>query len=169
MVLLGVGVRNGATPVDAWMQQARGRPLGGSLSELLFLTDYRTTQVMMLAAVAVALYRRVWALIPLIIAVPLVAVLMARGLKPLFGRFKGDALAYPSGHTTLMVAALGMLILAIGVRRWLIWAAVAFATLAVIGQSVTYHYVTDAVGALLLGTSLVCLAVVLLRRLRRLL
>ena len=68
-----------------------------------------------------------------------------------------------------MVAALGMLILAIGVRRWLIWAAVAFATLAVIGQSVTYHYVADAVGALLLGTSLVCLGVAVLRWLRRLL
>lgn len=163
MVLLGLRVRDGATPIDDWMQQARGGPLGA----LLVLTDYRTVQVMIAAAVVAALYRRLWALVPLIIIVPLVAVFMARGLKPVFGRFKGEALAYPSGHTTLMVAALGMLILAVGVRRWLIWAAVAFATLAVIGQSVTYHYFTDAVGALLLGTSLVCLAVAGLRWLRR--
>ena len=133
----------------------------------MFLTDYRTAQVILLAAVVTALYRRLWALVPLIVVVPLVAVFMARGLKPVFGRLKGDAFAYPSGHTTLMVAALGMLILAIGVRRWLIWAAVAFATLAVVGQSVTYHYFTDAVGALLLGTSLVCLAVFSLRWLGR--
>lgn len=163
MVLLGLRVREGATPIDSWMQQGHGGPLGS----LVFLTDYRTAQVMMLAAVAAALYRKLWSLIPLIVVVPLVAMFMARGLKPMFGRLKGDAFAYPSGHTTLMVAALGMLILAIGVRRWLIWAAVAFATLAVIGQSVTYHYFTDAVGALLLGTSLVCLGVAALRWLRR--
>ncbi len=31
--------------------------------------------------------------------------------------------------------------------------------LAVIGQSVTYHYFTDTIGALFLGTALVCVAV----------
>jgi len=78
----------------------------------------------------------------------------------------------PSGHTTLMVVLLGMLILAVGVRRWLVWAAVLFAVLGIIGQAVTYHYLTDTVGSVLLGTSLVCLAVATLRaagrRVRRL-
>ena len=162
MVLLGLGVRDGATPVDAWMQQARGGPLGS----LLLFTDYRTVQALLLAAVVVSLYRRMWALVPVIVVVPIVAVWAARALKPIFGRLKDEGLAYPSGHTTAMVAVLGMLILAIGVRRWLLWAVAVFATLGILGQSVTYHYFTDAVGAVLLGTSLVCLTAAGLRRLR---
>ena len=162
MVLLGLGVRDGATPMDAWMQQARGGPLGS----LLLFTDYRTVQALLLTAVAVSLYRRMWALVPVIVVVPIVAVWAARALKPIFGRLKDEGLAYPSGHTTAMVAVLGMLILAIGVRRWLLWAVAVFATLGILGQSVTYHYFTDAVGAVLLGTSLVCLTAAGLRRLR---
>lgn len=159
MVLLGMDVRDGATPIDAWMQQAHGGPLGS----LLFFTDYRTAQTLLAATVAVALFRRLWILVPLALATPLTGVLSAEALKPLFGRFKGDALAYPSGHTTVMVVALGMLILAAGARRWLIWAAIAFAALGIIGQATTYHYFTDAIGAVLLGTSIVCLVAVVLR------
>jgi membrane-associated phospholipid phosphatase len=80
---------------------------------------------------------------------------------------KDEGLAYPSGHTTLIVVLLGMLIVAVGVRRWLVWAVVAFAVLGIIGQAVTYHYLTDTVGSVLLGTSLVCLAVAALRAVGR--
>lgn len=163
MVLLGLGVRDGATPVDAWLQQARTGPLGS----LLFFTDYRTTQTLLAATVTVALFRKLWLLVPLALATPAVGVLSTETLKPLFGRIKGEALAYPSGHTTVMVVALGMLILAAGTRRWLVWAAVAFAALGIIGQAVTYHYFTDALGSVLLGTSLVCVAAVFYRWLRR--
>ena len=160
MVLLGLGVRGGATPVDAWLQQAHSSPL----SSLLVLTDQRTAQALLIASLAVSLYRRLWSLLPLIVVLPLIAVAASSVLKPVFGRMKEQGLAYPSGHTTVMVVVLGLLVLAVGVRRWLIWAAVAFAALGILGQSVTYHYFTDAVGSVLLGTSLVCLAVVALRR-----
>lgn len=163
MVLLGLGVRGGATPVDAWLQQARGGPL----SWLLVFTDYRTAQALMITALAVSLYRRLWSLVPLVVVVPMLGWAASSVLKPLFGRMKEQGLAYPSGHTTVMVVALGMVILAVGVRRWLVWAAVAFAALGILGQSVTYHYFTDGVGALLLGSSLVCLAVLALRWARR--
>lgn len=163
MVLLGLGVRDGATPVDAWMQQARGGPLGS----LLLFTDYRTTQTLLAATVAVALFRKLWALVPLALLTPAVGVLSAETLKPIFGRFKGEALAYPSGHTTAMVVAVGLLILAVGMRRWLVWAAIVFAALGILGQAVTYHYFTDALGAALLGTSLVCIAAFALRWARR--
>jgi membrane-associated phospholipid phosphatase len=79
---------------------------------------------------------------------------------------KGSALAYPSGHTTVLIAVLGMLILAMGVRRWLVILAAAIAGLGMLGQSVTYHYFTDAVGGLLLSSSMVCVAALVLRRLR---
>lgn len=159
MVLLGMGVRGGATPVDAWLQQAHGGPL----SSLLVFTDHRTAQALLVGAVAVSMYRRLWALVPLIVAFPLIGLAASSLLKPVFGRMKEQGLAYPSGHTTVMVIVLGMVILAAGTRRWLVWAAAVFATLGILGQSVTYHYFTDGVGALLLGTSLVCLAVAALR------
>ena len=163
MVLLGLGVRDGATPVDAWMQQARSGPLGS----LLFFTDFRTLQTLLAATVTVAMVRKLWLLVPLALATPALGVLSTETLKPLFGRLHGAALAYPSGHTTAMVVALGMLILAVGARRWLVWAAVVFAALGILGQAVTYHYFTDAVGSVLLGASLVCIAAVILRSLRR--
>lgn len=163
MVLLGLGVRGGATPVDAWLQQARGGPLGW----LLFFTDYRTAQALMVAGAAVALYRRLWMLVPVVVAAPYLGAECARLLKPLFGRLKGEGLAYPSGHTTVMVMVLGMLILAAGIRRWLVWIAAAFATLGIVGQAVTYHYFTDAIGAVLLGTSLVCLTAAAVRWIHR--
>jgi len=167
MVLLGIGVRDGATPIDAWMQQAGRGAMGTPLGSLLMFTDYRTAQVLAVTAIGVSLYRRLWSLLPLIVLAPFIAVFASRLLKPLFGRMKDEGLAYPSGHTTLMVVLLGMLILAVGVRRWLVWAVVAFAVLGIIGQAVTYHYLTDTVGSVLLGTSLVCLAVAALRAVGR--
>ena len=113
MVLLGLGVRDGATPLDARMQQAGNGPLGS----LLVFTDYRTILTLLAATVTVALARKLWVLVGLALATPAVGVLAAETLKPLFGRLHDAALAYPSGHTTAMVVVLGMLILAAGARR----------------------------------------------------
>ena len=162
MVLLGLGVHDGATPVDGFFQQAHGTPL----SSLLIFTDPRTANTLVAAAVMSALYRRLWLLVPLIVVVPYLSVHAAQVLKPWFGRMKEEGLAYPSGHTTLLVAVLGMLILAVGVRRWLVIAAAVVAGLGMLGQAVSYHYFTDAVGGLLLSSSLVCVAALVLRRLR---
>lgn len=164
MVVLGLGVRDGATPLDGWFQQARGGPLG----RLLVFTDAGTAKALLMAALIVAVARRLWALVPVILTVPLLAVFATDVLKEWFGRMKGEGLAYPSGHTTVMVVVLGLLVLAVGVRRWAIWAAVAFALLGIVGQSVSYHYFTDAVGAVLLGSSLVCVAAVASRWVSRL-
>ena len=163
MVLLGLRVRDGATPIDGFFQQAKGGPL----TSLLFFTDPRTVSAVMLASVGVAVVRRLWALLPVIVLAPYLGVWASQVLKPLFGRMKGDALAYPSGHTTLMVVALGMLLLTVGARRWALAAVAVFAGLGILGQATGYHYFTDSVGSLLLGTSLVCLAAAVLRRVRR--
>ncbi|HPX36435.1 MAG TPA: phosphatase PAP2 family protein [Mycobacterium sp.] len=162
MVLLGLGVRDGMTPVDSFFQQAHGGPL----SWLLFFTDERTAKVLLLATLAVSVYRRLWPLAVAAVVVPVAAWAATEALKPVFGRLKDQGLAYPSGHTTVMVVLLGLLILAVGVKRWIVLAAIVFAVLGILGQAVSYHYFTDAVGSTLLGTSLVCLAVVALRRLR---
>ena len=89
---------------------------------------------------------------------PFVAVVAARLAKWAFGREKDGALAYPSGHTTLAVVVLGLAVLVAGAATWVTVAAVTAAVLGVLGQGVTYHYFTDAVGAVFLGTALVCVA-----------
>ncbi|AQT82541.1 PA-phosphatase [Mycolicibacterium litorale] len=158
MAVLGWAVRDGPTPVDDWFQAAHG----SALRWLLFFTDYRTVAVLLLAALGCALYRQKWWTAALVFVTPVVAVWLSRVLKHAIGRHKGDAVAYPSGHTTLAVVVLGMVILAVGARFWLLLASGVWAVLGMLGQAVTYHYFTDTVGGLLLGTSLVCLAAVVI-------
>ena len=83
-----------------------------------------------------------------------------RRLIPLldFGREREGALAYPSGHVTVLMTVLGMVVLVWGARRWLVLAVAVFALLGAAGQALTYHYFTDTIGAALLGTSLVAIA-----------
>jgi membrane-associated phospholipid phosphatase len=79
-------------------------------------------------------------------------------LKPLFGRELDGAWAYPSGHTATMVVVIGMAVLVAGATMWAVPAAVMFGLLGIIGQAVGYHYFTDTIGALLLGSVIVCIA-----------
>ncbi|BBY63280.1 phosphatase PAP2 family protein [Mycolicibacterium helvum] len=152
MALLGWAVGTGSTPIDDWFQRARGSGLGW----LLFFTDQRTIAVILIGALALAVYRQRWLLAVLVVATPVVAVWFTRLFKDWFGREKGGALAYPSGHTTLMVVALGVLIVVVGARRWIVAVAIVWALLGMLGQAVTYHYFTDAIGGLLLGSAIVC-------------
>ena len=78
---------------------------------------------------------------------PFVAIVAARLAKWAFGREKDGALAYPSGHTTSTVVVLGLAVLVAGAATWAVVAAVTAAALGVLGQGLTYHYFTDAVGA----------------------
>jgi membrane-associated phospholipid phosphatase len=156
MGLLGWAVGTGSTPIDDWFQRARGSGLGW----LLFFTDQRTVAVILLGALAFAIYRQRWPLAMLIVVTAVAAVWLSRVFKDWFGREKGGAVGYPSGHTTLMVVALGLVILVAGARLWIVVVAIVWALLGMLGQAVTYHYFTDAIGGLLLGSSLVCVAAV---------
>jgi len=163
MVLLGLAVRGGSTPVDDWFHQG-GR---GALGRLLFFTDYRTVLLALAVALGLALYRQRWTLAGVVAVTPVAAVWLSRLCKQLIGRLKEGSLAYPSGHTTLMVTVLGMLILVVGARLWVVLAAIVWVLLGMVGQGVTYHYFTDTVGGLLLGSSLVCIAAAVVDRARR--
>jgi len=157
MTLLGLAVGRSSTAVDDAFQQAgqATRPYSGYL---LFFTDPRTVLVLLLIALAITLWRKQWRLAAVVALCPLVAVIVERWIKPLFGRHKGEALAYPSGHTALTVAVLGVVVLAAGAVLWSRVLAGAFVSLGMLGQAMTYHYFTDTVGALLFGSSLVCAA-----------
>ncbi|AKK30209.1 PA-phosphatase [Mycobacterium sp. EPa45] len=160
MVLLGWAVGEGSTPVDDWFQRAHGSVLGW----LLFFTDQRTVLVILVGAMMLAAYRRRWLLVALVGVSPIAAVWLSSVAKQWFGRQKGGAVAYPSGHTTLMVVALGMVLLVVGARLVVAVAAIAWALLGMLGQAVTYHYFTDAVGGLLLGSAIVCGAFAVIAR-----
>jgi hypothetical protein len=57
-----------------------------------------------------------------------------------------------------------MVVLATGVALWAVLVAIPFGLLGMIGQGVTYHYFTDTVGGVLLGTAIVCVAALTLGR-----
>ncbi|BBZ79333.1 phosphoesterase [Mycolicibacterium anyangense] len=160
MVVLGLAVGHGSTPIDAWFQQANGSGLG----RLLFFTDVRTMAVVLLVAVLAAMAAKRWFLVVLMVVSPVAAVMIAGWLKRLFGREKDGALAYPSGHTTVMVMVLGMVILLVGLRLWVMLAAGLWTLLGVVGQAVSYHYFTDAVGAVLLASSVLCVVALIEHR-----
>jgi membrane-associated phospholipid phosphatase len=83
-------------------------------------------------------------------------------LKPLFDRWKGDTLVYPSGHTVSMVATLAVVfVLTRGLARTITGVVGAVllgcVTTGMIGLG--YHYLTDVVG----GTFFAVFAVLAIR------
>ena len=83
-------------------------------------------------------------------------VALVQLLKQLFGRRKDGILAYPSGHTTVAVVIWGWSSWWPGRRCGSVVVAPRWCVLGMLGQGVTYHYFTDTVGGVLLGTAIVC-------------
>ncbi|BBY27875.1 PA-phosphatase [Mycolicibacterium sediminis] len=158
MVLLGVAVGKRSTALDdVFIRAGEAHP---RLGLLLFFTTPTVLAVLLAAALGVAVWRRRWCLVVVTLVTPVVALAVMRVLKHVFGRTKGDpgSLAYPSGHMTMTVAVLGVGVLVVGASAGALVVATTWTVLAMLGQSFTYHYFTDTVGAVLLSTSLVCLA-----------
>ncbi len=156
LAALGFAVGKASTPLDDWFKRAGAA--NTYLGRLLVFTDGRVLFVGWAIVLVAALYRRCWRLAVVIVATPLVAIVAARTFKRLFGRLSDGALAYPSGHTTLAVVVLGLAVLLAGVTAWSVVTAAVATVLGMLGQAFTYHYFTDTVGALFLGTALMCLA-----------
>ena len=154
MVVLGLAVGKGATSMDDWFH----RYGHGPAKWLLFFTDPRVLAILLAGSLAVALYQRRWRLSVVAVMSTAAALGLVRLLKPLFDRKADGALSYPSGHTATMVVVVGILVLVAGAALWSVLIAVAYCALGMIGQGVAYHYFTDTVGALLLGTAIVCTA-----------
>lgn len=155
LIALGLAVGKGSTALDDWFARAGDeRPW---LGRLLFFTEPYVVATVAGLLLVVALWRRQWRVAAAVVLTPLVAVAVARAAKVAFGRERSGALAYPSGHTTVAVVVVGLALVVIGVTAWTAAVAASWTVLAVVGQGVTYHYFTDAIGGLLLGSALVCL------------
>jgi membrane-associated phospholipid phosphatase len=156
MCVLGWAVGKRSTPLDDWFHEFRYTPL----RRLLFFTDPWLLTIALMFGILVALYLGRRRLAVVMAVSPLAGIALAQLLKSCFGRLAGSSFAYPSGHTTALVVVMGMLVLLAGAAWWAVLGAAVVSALGVIGQGVTYHYFTDAVGALLLGSAVVCVAAV---------
>jgi membrane-associated phospholipid phosphatase len=153
MVALGLAVGRGSTPMDDWVHQH-----GRDVRYLTLLVEPWVLATVVAATVAVAVYRRQHRLAIAAAVCPLLAMALARLLKPLFGRERQSGLAYPSGHTATLVVVMGMVVLVAGAALWVVLIAVAYCLLGMLGVGATFHYFTDTVGGLLLGASIVGVA-----------
>jgi membrane-associated phospholipid phosphatase len=159
MLLLGWAAGKGSTTVDDVFLQDAHDVVGERPSWLLVFTDWWLLGPVLVACLGVALCRRLWRVAAVVAICPFVAIEIDEALKRLFERHNGQYLEYPSGHTALAVAVMGMVVLVTGGRLWAVTAAVAVSLLAMLGEiGCGYHYFTDTVGAVLLATALVCIA-----------
>jgi membrane-associated phospholipid phosphatase len=158
MVALGLAVGRGSTPMDDWFHQH-----GSRFRYLTYLVNPWVLASVVIATLVVVLYRRCYPLAIATALLPLLAMGLARVLKPIFGRERQFAFAYPSGHTATLVVVMGMVVLAAGAALWVVLIAVAYCLLGMLGVGVSYHYFTDTVGGLLLGVSIVGVAAHVLR------
>ncbi len=107
------------------------------------------------AVLAVALWRRRWETAALAVLGPGLCVLLVEILKPLFGRLHSGYLSYPSGHMASSAAALT--VAALVVRRlfvWSVWALAMPCTAAGL-VAMNYHYPTDTIGGFCLAMGVV--------------
>jgi membrane-associated phospholipid phosphatase len=163
MLLLGWAVGQGPTGIDTWFQHL-GRHLGHYRHLFLVFTFPPAVALVLAGVIAVTLRRRQWWLAVAMLLSPPLAIVVEQVCKHIFGRNKAGALAYPSGHTTFAVVVLGLLVVAAGVAVWAVIVAITFGLLAMFGQAITYHYLTDTIGGVLLATSVVCVVALVARR-----
>jgi hypothetical protein len=160
MLLLGWAVGRSSTPVDDWFQRFHHTPV----EHLNLLAGPRLLISVALIVLIVAVAQRRWRLATMTVVAPLVGMAFVRVLKPIFGRTKEGGLAYPSGHITTTTVVMGMAVLCAYAAWWAVALATTVVALAAVGVGVSFHYFTDTIGGVLLGSAVVCTSAVVARR-----
>lgn len=160
MVVLGLVAGAGPNAFDDAALLAMQRVLGTQPHWMLYFSWALPMMVLLAVAVLIALVRRRWRLAVVVALCPVLSVVIVRLIKPLFGRYKGGLLAYPSGHTTVVITVMAMLVLAAGVSLWLVLVAGVVTVIGGLSMAATdLHYLTDNIGAAFFASAMVCLAV----------
>lgn len=159
MILVGLAVGKRSTPLDDWFDKFDHH----AAWTLANLAKPPMLAIIAIGVVAVALRRRWWRFAAVVVVFPPAAYVVVLFVKPLFGRIKGDGIAYPSGHITVTTIVVGLFVLVAGGALWAVLVAVPYVAVAMLGVGATFHYFTDTVGGVLLGTSVVCLAALVAR------
>ena len=165
--LLVAGDRSGGGIDDAAQSVVTGWP-HGLLDVLVAPTEpYVVLPVLVLLA-AWCLYRaRPWDALFVVLAPSVAVAANTWVLKPLFDRWKGGTLVYPSGHTVSMVATLVVVfVLVSGISRVIVAVVGAAALVAVTAGMIGlgYHYLTDVVGGVFFAVFAAAVVRVLLAR-----
>lgn len=161
MLALGWSVGQAPTALDRWFLHTCHRLFGLYPSWLLVFTDWGLLGPILATCVGVALFRRQWRLAAVAAATPFLSLWFTEAVKHLIGREKDGYLAYPSGHSTMVISIMGMFVLVLGVRLWTMTVAIIMSLLGMLGQvACYYHWLTDVIGAALSTTAIVCAAAV---------
>lgn len=153
----------GSTTFDSWFSRLTREVIGGQPRWLLTFTSGWMVLAVLVGTLTVALLRRQWAVAAAVLICPFVVTAATQALKYLFDRRNGPYLEYPSGHTALLVAVLGMMVVVAHAcrtaRRWALAVATVLSLLGMLGLvACGYHFLTDTLGAAMLATALVCAA-----------
>ncbi len=161
---LGVAVAGQRSPTgfDAAFESGVDGTFGGAwvLTLLVAPTEPWAVLTVLAAVAGFGLARGRPEVVVLAVAGPALAVSVNTWvLKPAFGRYYDDHLAYPSGHTVSLVAAVTVVALLVRLRRARLLTVVCGTLLtgcAAVGMAgLDYHYVTDVAGGAATAVSLV--------------
>ncbi|KID31290.1 PAP2 superfamily protein [Prauserella sp. Am3] len=149
---LGLLVAGGRrpTPPDAAVESAALGLPHALLVAFTVPTEAPVAFAVLAVVTAVAARGRRWSVVAVAVVAPAVTITANTWLsKPLFDRWYDDHLAYPSGHTVVLVTTLTVVALATAgtARAVVIVAGAGLTAAAAVGMAgLGYHYVTDVAG-----------------------
>jgi membrane-associated phospholipid phosphatase len=150
LLVVGLGLLHAPTGVDDVVWSAVSGWPPGVLRALVLPTEpYVLLPALALLAGWCLHAARRWDAVFVVLAPSVAVAANTWLLKPVFDRWKGDTLVYPSGHTVSLVATLVVVLVLVHGRARVITVVagavlLACATLGMVGLG--YHYVTDIAG-----------------------